>query len=88
MLRHQLLFNDLFYFQNMVHPTYKATCIVRGLCQDDVEWNNCLQEAAIIALCRQIRRLFATLLVFGQPLDPLDLLRKHLDVMFDDWHSN
>ena len=78
-------FDDLFCFQNTVHPTYKAACIARGLLQDDAEWDNCLQEAAVIALPRQIRRLFATLLVFGQPLDPLDLLRKHLDVMSDDW---
>ena len=28
------------------------------------------------------------LLVFGQPLDPLDLLRKHLDVMSVDWRND
>ena len=43
-------FDDLFCFQNTVHPTYKAACITRGLLQDDAEWDNCLQEATIIAL--------------------------------------
>jgi hypothetical protein len=32
--------------------------------------------------------LFATLLVFGQPLDPLDWIRKHLDVKSGDWYNN
>ena len=81
-------FDDLFCFQNTVHPTYKAACIAGGLLQDDAEWDNRLQEAAVIALSRQIRRLFATFLVFGQPLDLLDLLRKHLDVMSDDWRND
>ena len=31
------LFDDLFCFQNTVHPTYKAACIARRLLQDDVE---------------------------------------------------
>ena len=26
--------------------------------------------------------------MFGQPLDPHDLLRKHLDVMSDDWGND
>ena len=70
-------FEDLLSFNDVVHPTYKAACIARGLLQDDSEWENCLQEATVIALPKQIRRLFATLLVFGQPLDPLTLLKTH-----------
>ena len=81
-------FDDLFCFQNMVHPTYKVACIAKGLLQDDAKWDNCLQEAAVIALPRQIQRLIATLLVFGQPLHLLDLLKKHLDVRSDDWRND
>jgi len=36
-------------------------------------------------LLKQVRRLFATLLVFGQPLDTLSLLKTHLGAMSDDW---
>ena len=78
-------FKDLLCFRDTVYPTYKAACIARGLLQDDSEWENCLQEATVIALPKQIRRLFATLLVFGQPLGPLSLLKSHLDAMSDDW---
>ncbi|XP_024368015.2 uncharacterized protein [Physcomitrium patens] len=81
-------FEDLLCFQDIVHPTYKAACIARGLLQDDSEWENYLQEATVIALPKQVRRLFATLLVFGQPLDPLSLLKTHLDAMSDDWHND
>jgi len=73
------LIDDLFCFQDTIHPTYKVICIARGLLQDDVKWDNCLQEATVIALPRQIRQLFAMLLVFNrQPLDPLGLLKRPL----------
>ena len=26
--------------------------------------------------------------MFGQPLNPLDLLRRHLDAMSDDWRND
>ncbi|XP_073389622.1 uncharacterized protein [Physcomitrium patens] len=81
-------FEDLLCFHDIVHPTYKAACIARGLLQDDSEWENCLQEATVIALPKQVWRLFATLLVFGQLLDPLSLLKTHLDAMSDDWRNN
>ena len=81
-------FEDLLHFHDIEYPTYKAVCIARGLLQDDTEWENCLQEATIIALPKQIRRLFATLLVFGQPLDPLGLLRRHIDAMSDDLRNH
>jgi len=47
-------FDDLFYFQDIVHPTYKVACIAKGLLQDDAKWNNCLQEAIVFSLPRQI----------------------------------
>ena len=43
-------FEDLLCYNDIVHPTYKAACIARGLLQDDSEWENCLQEATVIAL--------------------------------------
>jgi len=35
-------FEDLLYFHDIMHPTYKAACIARGLLEDDIEWENCL----------------------------------------------
>jgi hypothetical protein len=29
----------------VVHPTFKAACLARGLLQDDAEWDQCLSEA-------------------------------------------
>nr|PNR35899.1 hypothetical protein PHYPA_021749 [Physcomitrium patens] len=81
-------FEDLLCFHDIVHPMYKAACIARGLLQDDSEWKNCLQDATVIVLPKQVRRLFATLLVFGQTLDPLSLLKTHLDAMSDDWRND
>jgi hypothetical protein len=39
-------------------------------------------------LPKQVWRLFATLLVFGQSLDHLSLLKTHLDAMFDAWRND
>jgi len=36
-------------------------------------------------IARQIQRLFASLFVFEQLLDSLDLSKRHLAAMFDDW---
>ncbi len=30
----------------VVHPTFKAACLAHGFLQDDVEWDQCLSEAA------------------------------------------
>jgi len=78
-------FENLLCFYDTMYPTYKVACIAKGLLEHDTEWENCLQEAIVIALPKQVRQLFATLLVFGQPLNPLSLLKTHLDAMFDDW---
>ena len=81
-------FEDLLCFNNIVHLIYKIACITRGLLQDDTKWENCLQETTVIALSKQFRQLFATFFVFGQPLDPLSLLKTHLDAMSDDWRND
>ena len=56
-------FQDVRTFEGVIHPTFKAAAIARGLLQDDAEWDLCLQEAANIRMPRQIRRLFATILL-------------------------
>ncbi len=49
----------------VVHPTFKAACLARGLLQDDAEWDQCLSEAAGMQLPRSLRQLFASLLIFN-----------------------
>jgi hypothetical protein len=39
----------------VVHPTFKAAYLARGLLQDDAEWDQCLSEAAGVQLPRSLR---------------------------------
>ncbi len=44
-----------------------------GLLENDNEWRQCLQEAAIMQSGAQLRSLFVTLLLFCQPAKPDEL---------------
>ncbi|XXQ35703.1 ATP-dependent DNA helicase [Plasmodiophora brassicae] len=77
-------YDDLLTFEGVHYDTFQQAAFARGLLEDDAEWDRCLNEAALCQMPRQMRWLFATLLVFGHPLDPLGLLRRHLDNMSED----
>lgn len=66
-------FTDLRTVDNVIHPTYRDACIARGLLLDDREWHDCLEEAKLIKSGRQLRQLFATILLFCMPNKPEDL---------------
>ena len=48
------------------------------------EWDNCLSEASISFMPKQLQSLFVTILIFGQPAKPLDLWKKYKEVMGED----
>jgi ATP-dependent DNA helicase PIF1 len=47
-----------------------------------------LKEATIWAMPQSIRRLFTTILVFGEPSNVRGLWDKHLEAMGEDYHRN
>ncbi|XP_064644732.1 uncharacterized protein LOC135498407 [Lineus longissimus] len=47
-----------------VAPTFKMAAVLRGYLEDDREWDTCLQEAKATAHPKQIRNLFAIILIF------------------------
>jgi hypothetical protein len=57
----------------VVHPTFQAACLALGLLEDDNEWVQCLEEAAVMQTGFQLCPLFATILEFCHPSSPLDL---------------
>ena len=64
--------------------SFKETVIRLGLLATDDEWEECLSEASSSFLPFQIRSLFITILVFGEPLKPYDLWAKFKHVMGED----
>ena len=64
--------------------SFKETVIRLGLLATDDEWDDCLSEASSSFFPFQIRSLFVTILVFGEPLKPYDLWIKYKQVMGED----
>jgi ATP-dependent DNA helicase PIF1 len=51
-------------------------------------WDDFLKEVTIWAMPSSIRRLFVTILVFGEPSNVRGLWDKHLEAMGEDYHCN
>src|ERR1700737_2005715 len=69
-----------------LHPysTYKEACVARGLLESDSERDLCLEEAGVMQPGRQLRKLFATILVFNPPLNASELWIRHVRNLTDD----
>ena len=68
----------------IVHKTFKETALAYGVLESDGEWNDCLSEAAISFMQKQLCSLFVTILVFEDPAKPGVLLEKYKEVMGED----
>ncbi|XP_058208347.1 uncharacterized protein LOC131321380 [Rhododendron vialii] len=69
---------------NVVYDIFKSACVARGLLEDDDEWVQCLQEAAIMKTGYQLRRLFCVILTQCSPLQPLELWKRFFINICDD----
>jgi hypothetical protein len=52
------------------HDTFKDACIAMGLLADDNEWHQALEEADVWASGRQLRDMFASMLMFCEVTNP------------------
>ncbi|KIL54493.1 hypothetical protein M378DRAFT_1055673 [Amanita muscaria Koide BX008] len=66
-------FRDLRTVNGIEHHDFKSACNAMGLLEDDGEWRQCLQEASLMQLGKQLRSLFATILIDCAPNNPLEL---------------
>lgn len=79
---------DLQTFNNVEYPTYKATCMARGLLEDDGEWAQCLHEAADMRTGHSLRNLFALILKDCHPAEPAALWEQFKHNLCDDLHHH
>jgi hypothetical protein len=63
---------------------FRQACIERGLLEDDMEWDRCLNEVKENAFAPQLRSLFAIILEYNAPERPAELWAKYLPWMMDD----
>ncbi len=66
------------------HDTFKDTCITMGLLADDNEWHQALEEAGVWASGRQLRNIFASMLMFCEVTNPRQLWDAHWESLSDD----
>ena len=78
-------FEDLRIFDGQVYPTFKATCLARGLLESDEEWFTCLQQATFQSNGYQLRQLFVIILVFCEPLYSGRLWERFLSELSEDF---
>ena len=57
-------FENLQTVNGQLYGTFKEACAALGLLQNDKEWDQCLTEVAQIQSGKQLRNLFAILLLF------------------------
>ncbi|XP_055910686.1 uncharacterized protein LOC129945050 [Eupeodes corollae] len=67
-----------------IQPTYQAACKKLGLLEDDEHWKYALVDASATQSPRQIRDLFAILLMFCQPTEPKSLWEEFKESMCED----
>ena len=77
-------FRNLRTFNGVEAPTFKEACLARGLLEDDNEWSQCLQEAAVMQTGGQLRHLFTTILHDCNPTAPLVLWNQFKEHICDD----
>lgn len=57
---------------------------MRGLLQDDKQWENTLTETATVGSAHQVRNVFAILLAMCSVSDPVKLWENHKESMCED----
>jgi hypothetical protein len=77
-------FEDLRTVNGELCGTFKEACAALGLLQNDREWDQCLTEAARIQSGKQLRNLFATLLLFCELKEPEILWENHINDFSED----
>ncbi len=69
----------------VVHPTFKAACLARGLLQDDAEWDQCLSEVVGVQLPRSLWQLLTSLLIYNNVTNPGRLWDRHTGALTEDF---
>jgi hypothetical protein len=66
------------------HDTFKDACIGMGLLIDDNQWHQALEEADLWASGRQLHDMFASMMMFCEVTNPIQLWDAHWESLSDD----
>ncbi|KAJ9559006.1 hypothetical protein OSB04_013620 [Centaurea solstitialis] len=91
LLGHQIgckTFDDIKTIDNVVYPTYRSACEKLGLLGDNKEWIYAFDEASVSATSKELRSLFAHMLLYCEVSDPISLWTQRWRQMSDDITQN
>ncbi|GJT32310.1 ATP-dependent DNA helicase PIF1-like protein [Tanacetum coccineum] len=77
-------FDDLKKCNGVRVATFREAALLRGYLVDDNSQRLCLEEASLFHLPYELRRLFATLLVYSCPNSPRELWLAYENAMLED----
>ena len=76
---------DVRTVNGIVLDTFREACVLKGLLQDDTEWQNTLSEAVLTHMPKQLRQLFSIILTFCEPDKPLHLWNTYKAFLMEDF---
>ena len=77
-------YENLRTINDVLHPTFQAACVARGLLEDDKEWIQCFEEVTLFASGDSLRTLFVTALTNGVGLADSTLIWNRFAEKFCD----
>ena len=78
-------FEDLRTVNDVVYNSFQQAAIAHGLCEDDTQWDKCMQEIEATSSPQKLRDLFITIITQCQPGSPVELWNKFKDSMAEDY---
>ena len=78
-------FEDLRTVEGRLCHTYRDACLQRGLLKDDNAHHLALQEASVTLFPKQLRQLFAVMVIHCEIYNLLDLWTRHSQLMCEDF---
>ena len=82
-------YEDLRTVNGVTYNTYQEACLHRGYLLDDNEAVNCMNEAVNDQMPSALRNLFATILIYNNPSNPLALWNQFKEHLSEDiMHKN
>lgn len=78
-------FEDLRTVNGNVEPTFTAACIALGLIENDQEWYHAMEESSHSMMPKELRNLFARILIHCNVLNPKDLWDKFKNFLSEDY---
>jgi len=83
-VRGPISYEDLRTVDGGLHPTFRASCLARGLLENDGEWVRAFDEGALVFSGHALRRDMAIALTSGDVSDPLALWTRFRQALCDD----